>query len=174
MIGESTSGNELYPPHTWTRVDIANLSFRTFAHATEDPERVARALKFISGNDDIIRSSSIGYYGNPIIVMETRVTDSKRIKALLRSLGADALKVMLDSLDRRLDEESFFYFRLDKQEAYLERFVLTDGEDVIAVRGKVKSYPQSRENAMASMRNILESELERTTRMGRREREPGQ
>jgi RNA binding exosome subunit len=149
-------------------MDIANLSFRTFAHATEDPERVEKALRYVSGAENITRSSSTGYYGNPIIVMEAKVTDSKHIKALLRSLGPEALKQLLDSLDRRLDEESFFYLRLDKQEAFLERFVLADGEDIIAVRGKVKSYPQNRDNAMVSIRNILESELERAARMEKR------
>jgi RNA binding exosome subunit len=47
--------------------------------------------------------------------------------------------------------------------------VLTDGEDVIAVRGKVKSYPQSRDNAMVSMRNILEAEIERIARAGQQD-----
>jgi RNA binding exosome subunit len=150
-------------------MDIANLSFRTFAYATEDPERVERALRFVSGADCITRNSSTGYYGNPIIVMQARVTDSKHIKAVLRSLGPEGLKTLLDTLDRRLDEESFFYLRLDKQEAYLDRFVLTDGEDVIAVRGKVKSYPQSRDNAMVSMRNILEAEIERIARAGQQD-----
>lgn len=152
-------------------MDIANLSFRTFAHATEDPERVEKALRFVSGAENVSKSSSTGYYGNPITVLEARVTDSKHIKALLRSLGPEALKVMLDTLDRRLDEESFFYFRLDKQEAFQERFVLADGEDVIAVRGKVKSYPQNRDNAMISMSNILRSELERVQRMEQKARE---
>jgi RNA binding exosome subunit len=150
-------------------MDIANLSFRTFAHATEDPERVEKALRFVSGAENVTRSSSTGYHGNPITVLEAKVTDSKHIKAVLRSLGPETLRILRDSLDRRLDEESFFYFRLDKQEAFLERFVLADGEDVIAVRGKVKSYPQNRDNAMASMRNILESELERATRMGQQD-----
>jgi len=151
-------------------MDIANLSFRTFAHATEDPERVERALRFVSGADCVTRTSSIGYYNNPIIVMEAKITDSKHIKALLRSLGPEGLKVLLDTLDSRLDEDSFFYLRLDKQEAYLERFVLTNGEDVIAVRGKVKSYPQSRDNAMATMKKILESEIERAARTGHQDK----
>ncbi len=150
-------------------MDIANLSFRVFAHATEDPERVEKALRFVSGAENISRSSSTGYYGNTILVLEAKVADSKHIKALLRSLGTDALRGLLTSLDRRLDEESFFYLRLDKQEAFLERFVLADGEDVIAVRGKVKSYPQNRDNAMDSLRKVLESELERAARMEKKE-----
>ncbi len=145
-------------------MDIANLSFRTFAHGTEDPAKVERALRFVSGAETVTRSSSTGYYGNPIIVMEAKISDSKHIKALLRSLGPRSLTVLLDTLDLRMDDDSFFYFRLDKQEAFQERYVLANGEDVIAVKGKVKSYPQSRENAMTSMEHLLGSEIERATK----------
>ncbi len=146
-------------------MDIANLAFRTFAHATEDPNRVEQALKFVSGAEEIQKSNSTGYHGNPIIVMEVRVTDAKSIKALFRSLSRDDLSKLLDSLDLRLDEESFFFLRLGKQEAFLRQFKMTEGEDVIAIRGKVKSYPQSRENAMEVMKKYLQSEVERATRL---------
>jgi RNA binding exosome subunit len=146
-------------------MDIANLAFRTFAHATEDPDRVEKALRFVSGAEEIKKSNSTGYHGNPIVVMEARVTDSKSIRALFRSLSRDDLSKLLETLDRRLDEESFFFLRLDKQEAFLGKFIMTEGEDVIAVRGKVKSYPQTRENAMETMRKFLESELERASRI---------
>jgi RNA binding exosome subunit len=146
-------------------MDIANLAFRTFAHATEDPDRVEQALRFVSGAEDIKKSNSMGYHGNPIIVMEARVTDAKSIKALFRSLSREDLSQLLDSLDRRLDEESFFFLRLGKQEAFLRQFKMTDGEDVIAIRGKVKSYPQTRENAMDVMKKFLQSELERAARI---------
>ncbi|MBI0584069.1 MAG: hypothetical protein ISF22_07560 [Methanomassiliicoccus sp.] len=146
-------------------MDVANLALRTFAYATEDSEKVEKALRFVSGAEEIKKSSSTGYHGNPIMVLEARVTDSKEIKTLFRSLGKDSLEALLESLDRRLDDESFFFLRLDKQEAYQERFKLAEGDDVIAIRAKVKSYPQSRENALVSMRKFLEGELERAARM---------
>jgi RNA binding exosome subunit len=147
-----------------TVVDIANLNFRTFAQATEDLERVEKALRYSSGATDISRSTNTGYHGNPITILEVRVSDSKRIKAVFRALGEEGLKTLLRSLDLRMDEESNFFFRLDKQDAYLEKAVLAEGEDVIAVRAKVKSYPQSRSNALETMRRFLETELERLVR----------
>lgn len=149
-------------------MDIANVSFRTFSHATEDPERVERALRFVSGAEDIKRNMTSGYHGNPIIVMEARVTDGKGIKAVFRSLGKQQLQRLLDSLDMRMDEESFFFFRLNKQEAFLGNVKDGEGDDVIAVRAKVKSYPQNRNNAIASMEKFLRSELERFERQNRR------
>lgn len=154
-----------YPAHISSIMDIANLAFRTFAHATEDPDRVEKALRFVSGAEEVKRSNSTGYHGNPIIVLEARVTDSKSIKTLFRSLDREDLENLLDTLDRRLDEESFFFLRLDKQEAYQERFRMAEGEDVIAIRGKVKSYPQTRENAMEAMRKFLGDEIERAARL---------
>jgi RNA binding exosome subunit len=144
-----------------TDVDIANLNFRTFAQATEDVERVRQALRFASGAEEITSSTNTGYHGNPITVLEARVSDSKRIKAVFRSLGEGGMRAMLCTLEARMDDESNFFFRLDKQEAYLDRLILADGEDVIAVRAKVKSYPQSRTNAVIAMGRFLEIEIER-------------
>lgn len=150
-------------------MDIGSLAFRTFAHATEDEAKVEQALRFASGAEEIKRSSTTGYHGNPIVVMEARVTDAKSIKALFNQLPAEEVKQLLDSLERRVDDESFFFLRLDKQEAYQGRLKLAEHEDVIAVRGKVKSYPQSRENALKTMRKFLQTMLDRAARIGKKE-----
>jgi len=146
-------------------MDIASLSFRTFAYATEDPARVEQALRFVSGAEEVKRSNSAGYHGNPIIVMEARVSDAKRIRELFRSLSVEEIQHLLDTLERRVDEESFFFLRLEKQDAFEGRFKMAEGEDIIAVRGKVKSYPQTRDNALEAMRRFLSGELERSARM---------
>jgi RNA binding exosome subunit len=129
---------------------------------------VERALRFVSGAGVVKRSTTSGYHRNPIIVMEARVTDGKGIKAVFRSLGREELQRLLESLDRRMDEESFFFFRLDKQEAYLGNIKSGEGDDVIAVRAKVKSYPQNRSNALLSMEKFLRSELERFDHVDRK------
>lgn len=149
-------------------MDIASLSFRTFAHATEDEERVEQALKFASGAEEITKSKSEGYHGNPIVVMEAKISRSREIKAFFASLPIDDVQRLLDTLERRVDEESMFFLRLDKQAAYEGRMGLGENDDVISVRGKVKSYPQSRSNALVTMRNILESTLEQMTRKGQK------
>ncbi|WP_236993894.1 RNA-binding domain-containing protein [Methanomassiliicoccus luminyensis] len=150
-------------------MDIGSLAYRTFAHATEDEAKVEQALKFASGAEEIKKSSTVGYHGNPIIVLEARVTDAKGIKAFFSGLPKEDVKDLLDSLEKRVDEESFFFLRLDKQEAYQGRLKLADHEDVIAVRGKVKSYPQNRDNAVAAMSKFLQSVLDRADRMDKKD-----
>lgn len=141
-------------------MDIASLAFRTFVHATENEGRVEQALRFVSGAEELSRNKSEGYHGNPITILEARVTNAKPVKRFLASLDGKDVASMLDSLERRVDEDSFFFLRLDKQAAYDERFVLADHDDVISVRGKIKSYPQSRENALRVLEGILRELLE--------------
>ena len=144
-------------------MDIASLSFRTFAHATEDEEKVEQALRFASGAEEIAKSKSEGYHGNPIVVMEARITRSREIKEFFTSLPIDDVRRLLDTLERRVDEESMFFLRLDKQAAYEGRMSLGENDDIISVRGKIKSYPQSRENALRTMGSILQDVLDRGT-----------
>lgn len=141
-------------------MDIASLNFRTFAHATEDEGRVEKALRNVSGADEIERSKTAGYHGNPITVLEVRITDARRIKVFLKALDRKDVSYLLDSIEKRVDEDSFFFLRLDKQEAFQERFVLADHDDVIAVRAKIKSYPQSRDNAVKVITKILQDQLD--------------
>ena len=56
-----------------------------------------------------------------------------------------------------------FFLRLDKQAAYEGRMSLGENDDIISVRGKIKSYPQSRENALRTMGSILQDVLDRGT-----------
>ena len=140
-------------------MDVGSLSFRTFIHATEDEDKVGQALFFVSEKKEFERTRSTGYHGNAITVVETKVTDQKTIRTFFERLDRTDIKKLLDTLDNRLDEESFLFLRLDKQEAFLGRLVISDGEDVISVRAKVRSFPQTRENAKAVMEKYLESLL---------------
>ncbi len=151
LLGRANIAGERIPE----AMDIGSLVFRTFAHATEDEGRVAQALRFVSGAEEFDTTRSAGYHGNPIVIMEAKVTESRKIKAFFQSLSKDDVRRLIDTLDRRVDDESFFFLRLDKQDAYRGKLVLADHDDVIAVRGKVRSYPQSKENALKAMHTML-------------------
>lgn len=142
-------------------MDIDSLSFRAFAHATEDEERVKKAVINASGSEALQCNKSHGYHGNPISVMETKITRSKEIKNVFSALSDEDIARLIETIELRVDEESFFYMRLDKQCAYLGEIKLSTGEDVISVRGKIKSYPQNRDNAVKSITEILQSFMEK-------------
>lgn len=145
-------------------MDIDSLSFRAFSHATENEDRVKQAITNASGSEEFTCNKSYGYHGNPIVVIETKVTHAKDIKHALSLLSEEDIKQLIDTIELRVDDESFFYMRLDKQEAYLGNLVLSNGEDVISVRGKIKSYPQNRENAIVSITQTLQQILDKKSR----------
>jgi RNA binding exosome subunit len=141
---------------------LHNLCFRTFCQATEDEAKVRGALLFASGGigEGVRRTKCEGYYGNAIIVLDICIEKQRAIRAFFQRLQRYDLRSLLEDLDRRVDEDCAFYFRLDKQEAYLGRLVLgerTEEDDIIAVHGKIKSYPKSRESSLKSMHEYLAS-----------------
>ena len=119
---------------------VSQVDITVTAHATEDEQKVLQALNILIPEElrSKIKFSKLvlkGYYGNPI----TRISTSVR--------GEDAEKVacrifqMLDDLDRKALESSFnlrfeggrLYLRFDKQQAYLGRLRLLEGDDVVRV-----------------------------------------
>jgi RNA binding exosome subunit len=137
------------------QMSFHNLNFRAFVHATEDEERVVKALIFVSGASEVSRMKSSGYHGNPITILEVAVKRKKDIDAFFDKLGKTNIAELLRTLDRRIDDECSFFLRLDKQEAYLERIVLSGKDDVIAVRGKIKAYSSKKSIAFEVVAQYL-------------------
>lgn len=143
-------------------MSLHNLCFRAFCQATEDEVKVKTALLFASGGKDekLKRTKCEGYHGNPIIILDICIVSSRAIKSFFQRLSEVDRKALLNDLERRIDEDCAFYFRLDKQEAYLGRLALgemSEEDDIIAVHGKVKSYPKSRNTSLNNMAEYLAS-----------------
>jgi RNA binding exosome subunit len=135
------------------------LIFRAFCQATEDEKKVMSAIKLVTGSEDFTVTKSQGFHGNPILIIEALVKSKKRIDSIFQSLGHQHLRELRDTLESRLDDNGNFFFRLDKQAAFEGMIVLTGQDDVIAVKGKVKAYPNNRDNAMKTMRDFLDGLL---------------
>lgn len=141
---------------------LHSLRFRAFCQATEDEEKVAQALLFASGAEeqDLERTKCVGYHGNPILLLEVVVTKGKMVKNVFLRLSLENRSELLRTIEDRVDEDCTFYFRLDKQEAFSRRMFLGEREDendVIAVHGKVKTYPKTRDGALEVIREFLAS-----------------
>lgn len=138
-----------------------HLELRTFCHATESEEKVRKALAFVSDGREVTVVHSEGYHGNKILIMECVISRKADIRAFFRRLSASDLKALLDTMDNRMDEDGQFFFRLDKQKAFLEEMVLFTGDDCIHVRAKVESYPKRREKALENAKSMLQELIER-------------
>ena len=134
------------------------LRFRTYSHATENEKNVEKALRFVSGTEKIEKRKTKGYHGNPIIIMESAIKKSMEVKAFFSGLKKHGLvEKILDELEDRIDENSNFYLRFDKQKAFFQKYELVKHDDVVSVKGKIKSFPTNKRNAVKILKIFLEN-----------------
>ncbi|MFQ5998111.1 MAG: RNA-binding domain-containing protein [Candidatus Bathyarchaeia archaeon] len=133
---------------------IAFVIFRILVHATEDFEKVVSATQIALTEDvlkeaDVLTQRHLGYYGNPITVLDIRLQNKTLIRKALRGivsrLSQSEKQSLLSNLDRHLDHKGSLYFRLDKQAAF-DRSLVLGAEDTIRVQVRFALFRGSRES----------------------------
>jgi hypothetical protein len=121
-----------------SKVQVAYIDIRVFAHATEDPERVLtatrNALPIESINTVTFKKSNLtGHHGNPITLYETKIKEKKIVQAAFERLcsGLSVLdkEALANDIKQHLDKGNL-YVRLDKQCAYLNELRLGSTDPV--------------------------------------------
>ncbi|MEW5747952.1 MAG: RNA-binding domain-containing protein [Candidatus Thermoplasmatota archaeon] len=135
---------------------LSSLHARTICHATEDCSRVEAALRTVVGEAPVARTMTEGHFGNAIEVLESSVEDEAAILDMLGRMSPGDLQEVASTLERRVDESCQLFLRFDKQRAFAGELVLGGGEDVVAVRIKVRAFPAKREAAIAILRAVIE------------------
>ncbi len=134
---------------------IHRVEITTHCHATEDQEKVLRALKNIlpeglREKQPIIEEYK-GHYGNVIKIIRLELLGSEAqdfVKHLGSRLEDSDKSILKVSFDYRYDQRgNKFFIRLDKQAAYNNRLVVSDGDDVIKIVISLKGSRKSREVA---------------------------
>ena len=134
-----------------SKSSIGYIDVRVFAHATEDPEKVLAAVRNILplelGEDVVFRKTLLtGHHGNPIVVLEKRLTDKKELPLVLEGIGERLTvldKEMLASDLRRHLERRDLYLRFDKQAAFQGRVRFTQIDPIrFKVHFKGKSFKE--------------------------------
>ncbi|MEM2971156.1 MAG: RNA-binding domain-containing protein [Candidatus Bathyarchaeia archaeon] len=109
-----------------SKIPIGYIDIRVFAHATEDPDKVLRAVQNILpteliNNITFKKASLTGHYGNPILFFETRIKDKQFFQAIFERLSAGLNALDRETLSNEIErhvENGNLYIRLDKQSAY--------------------------------------------------------
>lgn len=109
-----------------SEVPIGYIGVRVFVHATEDMDKVLKAVYNIFPTEwaskVVFKKTNLkGHYANPIILVETRIKKRKDAQGLFEKLASG-----LSSLDRELLKNKIIqhlkrgnlFIRLDKQSAY--------------------------------------------------------
>lgn len=106
---------------------IAYMDIRVFAHATEDPTKVQKAVRNIFPADLaetlVFQGTNLtGHHGNPIILFTAKLTDKKLLPKALEKIGKDLGVLDKEELNQNIKlhlEKGNLYLRFDKQSAFM-------------------------------------------------------
>jgi len=137
---------------------IDKVSFRAFVAATEDEGRVREALSIFVPLDRISSSTAEGHFGNEIKILEAslRKKEGQAFFQIIREhLSTDDQLRLRREIPERLEGDSHFHLRLDKQAAYKGLLRLTDSRDALDVCALIKTYPARRESALKILSELI-------------------
>ncbi len=116
-----------------SKLPIAYVDIRVFAHATEDPQKVQTAVRNLMPDElaqTILFELSIltGHHGNPITLVTAQLTERKLLPKMLEKIGAGLNSLDKEQLCTNLKlhlEKGNLYLRFDKQAAFLGQLRFT-------------------------------------------------
>lgn len=137
------------------RRTFASMHVRVLRHATEELEKVEKAMATVLSGVQVRVSRTEGVHGNQIDVLEADMEDPVAIESFLSRLSRQDLAEIDRTLDQRVDAERNLFLRIDKQSAFLGDLRLGSGDDVLSVRLRVLAFPAKRDVAVRLVRDCL-------------------
>jgi len=139
------------------RVSPARMTLRVIVHATEDIEKVKKAVaNVLGGKIELKTVRTKGFFGNEIIILTGEISKKKSIMDVLTRIFSEKSNYdyIVSTLPDRIDEKLRLYLRLDKQEAYRGQMVATEGDDVISLVISFNVYPRKKEILMEWIKEL--------------------
>ena len=133
---------------------VSMLIARVYVHATEDPDKVMKALRNVVEGRYVMKSTR-GHHGNVIHIVEVKLTECdafETIRSIITRLDDVEFLLMLSGI-----EESRLYVKFDKQQAYRGVLKVSHGDDVVyvEVRGKTLAMRGDMRTFLTSLREAL-------------------
>lgn len=131
---------------------VERLLIQVLCHATEDEEKVMRAVENVVGSEALeklsVSSQALkGHYGDPVTLIRLKAIDSKTAREILSKIFSglseyERVEAVREGLDRGRHGGKL-YLRLDKQAAYLGTLRLSDRDSIrieAGIRGSVEKF----------------------------------
>jgi RNA binding exosome subunit len=128
---------------------ISYIKIFCSAHATEDLEKVKQSMLHLlpeahRNSIEISETHIEGHAGNPISLLEIKITQKRKIDDSLAFLAEkiDDLdkEIITDEIDSRIGEDNCLYLRFNKQEAFNEVLKLDNVDNTIRLSIKFIIY----------------------------------
>ncbi len=142
------------------------IDFEVLCHATEDEDKVIRAVKNLIPADfhSSIKINKVkleGHYHNPIIkfniILEGDLQVRRTLSLIFKSLNSEEQRGLIENLESYIDEAGSFYLRVNKNMSYRGIAALKfDTGDVIRLKTKLrKDKPLSKIEIIKEYNNLL-------------------
>jgi RNA binding exosome subunit len=138
---------------------VHNIRLSVFAYEGEDAQKIADTLTSIcpfSIADEKLQlkaTNADGFNEKKIRIFELVITKEKLTTKFLANLKSNLqaadIDLLIRQLDSRLDNELYFYIRLDKPTLLEQnRLAVTDSGNCFHIRMSMAAYPKNREVAL--------------------------
>ncbi len=142
--------------------EVRYLNLSTFAHATEDAEKVKDALRSLLPEEIrdkvIIKTEKVkGFYGNPISIFRINVRKKQLPEKILEYLVQkmdERKKINLGKvIEMHVDNSCSLYLRFNKQKAYQGKIQM-DLTDPIRCEIKFKVFPPKKSSVIEACEKL--------------------
>lgn len=118
--------------------DVTEVQISALAHATEDEDKVERAVRNIIpmgiAGVTMDRKRLSGYYKDPITLITTQIKKKKEAAEMFQvtigNLSTLDQQRLLEEVEDRVDETGGLYLRFDKQRAFKSLWVLKEFDPI--------------------------------------------
>ena len=143
-----------------------SVSVRVFCGQEENREEIINGLKLIVSFDfekekiELKRQKALGFNDRRIDVLEVVLTKNRHINAfidnMMKKLSETDKQLLLRQLDSRVDDESSFFIRFDKESlAKRSDLLITDIGNCYHIKIKIAAFPSNKGNAMKVVESFL-------------------
>jgi RNA binding exosome subunit len=139
-----------------------SVKISIIAHATEEPDKVARAVRSLSPDEASMRSTINrvkGHHGNEIVTLFFTIRNAKLAENFLQKIWNGLSELdrtdIFSSLTSRINSAGTLFLRIDKQETMKGRVSLQD-TDPIKIEISFKKDPSRYDEFVDDIRENLE------------------
>ncbi|HWY28240.1 MAG TPA: RNA-binding domain-containing protein [Candidatus Sulfotelmatobacter sp.] len=140
----------------------SSVKISTITHATEDPEKVSRAIRNLSLSEPSLGfkvNRAKGHHGNEIATRVLTIRNAKKSEIFLKNIWSSLSHLdrteVFSSLASRIDSAGTMFLRIDKQEALKGRIRL-ENTDPVKIEISFRTEPSKRNELVDNIRKRLE------------------
>lgn len=112
---------------------------------------------------ELKKTQAFGFHENKIAIFDVALTKEKHtrqfLENLIKNIGEEQKKLILEQLESRLDDNLDFFLRFDKNE-YIKnnKLKLTDSGNCFHMEIRVAAFPKKREIALGIVKGVFSSD----------------